>query len=124
MGGLKDATYAAAKLAHLGADYDIDYWNRSSLEQQLLMELRSESLALGQTAGLIPRREIERVLDPVLEQARAIADSTIRAGCTPIAGAARRTFRSERCPVQDHLPRFAGFMISKPSNNRGRRTGA
>jgi protease-4 len=75
MGGLKDATDAAAKLAQLGADYDIDYIETElSLKQQLLMQLRSESLALGRMAGLIaPRSEIERVLDPVLEQARAIA---------------------------------------------------
>ena len=75
LGGLKDATDAAAKLAQMGADYDVDYIETElSLKQQLLMQLRSESFALGQMAGLIaPRSEIERVLDPVLEQARAIA---------------------------------------------------
>ncbi len=75
MGGLKDATDAAAKLAQLGPDYDIDYIETElSLKQQLLMQLRSESFALGLMAGIIaPRSEIERVLDPVLEQARAIA---------------------------------------------------
>ncbi|MEP6884769.1 MAG: signal peptide peptidase SppA [Gammaproteobacteria bacterium] len=75
LGGLKDATDAAAKLAQLSSDYDVDYIETElSLKQQLLMQLRSESLALGQIAGLIPpRSDIERVLDPVLEQARAIA---------------------------------------------------
>ncbi|MEP6548949.1 MAG: signal peptide peptidase SppA [Gammaproteobacteria bacterium] len=75
MGGLKDATDAAAKLAQLGADYDVDYIETElSLKQQLLMQLRTESVALGQMAGIIPpRSNIERVLDPVLEQARAIA---------------------------------------------------
>jgi protease IV len=75
LGGLKDATDAAAKLAQLGSDYDVDYIETElSLKQELLMQLRSESLRLGQMAGIIaPRSDIERVLDPVLEQARAIA---------------------------------------------------
>jgi protease-4 len=75
LGGLKDATDAAAKLAQLGSDYDVDYIETElSLKQQLLMQLRSESLRLGQMAGIIaPRSDIERVLDPMLEQARAIA---------------------------------------------------
>ncbi len=75
LGGLKDATDAAAKLAQVSSDYDIDYIESElSLKQQLLMQLRSESLRLGQMAGIIaPRSDIERVLDPVLEQARAIA---------------------------------------------------
>ena len=75
LGGLKDATDAAAKLAQLGADYDVDYIETElSLKQQLLMQLRTESLRLSQMAGIIaPRSDIERVLDPVLEQARAIA---------------------------------------------------
>ena len=67
LGGLKDATDAAAKLAELGADYEVDY-----IEPDL--QLRSETLRMGQMAGLIPpRSDIERVLDPLLEQARAIA---------------------------------------------------
>ncbi len=75
LGGLQDATDAAAKLAQLGSDYDIDYIETElSLKQQLLMQLRSESLILGQMAGIFaPRSDLERVLDPVLEQARAIA---------------------------------------------------
>jgi protease-4 len=75
LGGLKDATDAAAKLAQLGADYDVDYIETElSLKQQLLMQLRSESLRLGRMAGIIaPPNDLERILDPVLEQARAIA---------------------------------------------------
>jgi len=75
LGGLKDATDAAAKLAELGSDYNVDYIEPElSLRQELLMQLRSETLRMGQIAGIIaPRSDMERVLDPVLEQARAIA---------------------------------------------------
>ena len=75
LGGLKDAIDAAAKLAELGTDYDIDYIEPElSLREELLMQLRSETLRIAQIAGLIPpRTDIEQVLDPVLEQARAIA---------------------------------------------------
>jgi protease-4 len=75
LGGLKDATDAAAKLAELGADYGVDYIEPElSLREQLLMQLHTETLHVGQIAGIIPARtDIERVLDPVLEQARAIA---------------------------------------------------
>ncbi|HEY4970715.1 MAG TPA: signal peptide peptidase SppA, partial [Steroidobacteraceae bacterium] len=75
LGGLKDASDAAAKLAQLSTDYDVDYIEPElSLRQQLLMQLRSETLRMGQIAGIIaPRSDVERVLDPVLEQARAIA---------------------------------------------------
>src|SRR5277367_5192166 len=75
LGGLKDATDAAAKLAELGADYDVDYIESElSLREQLLMQLRSEAVRVGQMVGIIaPRSEVERVFDPVLAQARAIA---------------------------------------------------
>src|ERR1700723_1342371 len=75
LGGLKDATDAAAKLAELGSDYDVDYIEPElSLREELLMQLRSETLHIAQIAGLIPpRTDLEQVLDPVLEQARAIA---------------------------------------------------
>lgn len=75
LGGLKDAADAAAKLAELGSDYDVDYIEPElSLRQELLMQLRSETLHMAQIAGLIPpRSDIEKVLDPVLEQVRAIA---------------------------------------------------
>src|SRR5271166_4871601 len=75
MGGLKDAVSAAAKLADMGGDYGVDYVESElSLREQLLLELRSESLSLAQAAGLVPAPgDVERVLDPVLAQARAIA---------------------------------------------------
>jgi protease-4 len=75
LGGLRDAIDAAAKLAELNSDYDTDYIEPDmSLREELLMQLRSETLRIGQMAGLIaPRSDIERMLDPVLEQARAIA---------------------------------------------------
>jgi protease IV len=75
LGGLKDAVSAAAKLADLSGDYGVDYVESElTLREQLLLELRSESLSVGRAAGLIPAPgEIERVFDPVLAQARAIA---------------------------------------------------
>jgi protease-4 len=75
LGGLQDATEAAAKLAQLGADYDVDYIEPElSLREELLMQLRSETLRLGTLTGLVaPPGDIERVLDPMLAQARAIA---------------------------------------------------
>ncbi|HEY1312980.1 MAG TPA: signal peptide peptidase SppA [Steroidobacteraceae bacterium] len=75
LGGLKDATDAAAKLAELPADYDVDYIEPElSLREELLMQLRSQTVRVGQLAGIIPpRSDLERVLDPVLEQARVIA---------------------------------------------------
>jgi protease-4 len=75
LGGLKDATDAAAKLAELGSDYAVDYIEPElSLREQLLLQLRSETRTLSQLAGIVPpRSDLERVLDPVLEQARAIA---------------------------------------------------
>jgi protease IV len=75
LGGLKDSTEAAAKLAELGSDYRVSYIEPElNLREQLLMQLRSESLYLGRLAGLAaPRSDIDRALDPLLEQARAIA---------------------------------------------------
>jgi protease-4 len=75
LGGLKDATDAAAKLAELGTDYEVDYIESDlSLREQLLMQLRSQGLQLAQMVGLIaPRSALDRALDPVLEQARSIA---------------------------------------------------
>jgi protease-4 len=75
LGGLKDATDAAAKLAQMGADYDTDYIEPElNLREQLLMQLRSETLRMGQLAGIVPQSGgLERMLDPVLDQARAIA---------------------------------------------------
>jgi len=75
LGGLKDAIDAAAKLAELGTDYDVHYIEPElTLREQLLMQIRSETLRLGEMAGLIaPRSDLERALDPLLERARAIA---------------------------------------------------
>jgi protease-4 len=75
LGGLKDATDAAAKLAELGPNYNVDYIEPElNLREALLMQLRSETLRMAEIAGIIaPRSEVERVLDPVLEQARAVA---------------------------------------------------
>jgi protease-4 len=75
LGGLKDATDAVAKLAELGNDYRVDYVEPElTLREQLLMQLRSESLYVGRLTGLIaPRSGLERALDPFLEEVRAIA---------------------------------------------------
>jgi protease IV len=75
LGGLKDATDAVAKLAELGNDYRVDYIEPElTLREQLLMQLRSESMYLGRVTGLIaPRSGLERALDPFLEEVRAIA---------------------------------------------------
>ena len=75
LGGLKDATDAAAKLADLGSDYGVDYIQSDlSLREELLMQMRSEALQLGQMVGFIaPRSDIERVLDPIMDQARIFA---------------------------------------------------
>jgi len=75
LGGLKDASDAAAKLAEMGSEYEAEYIeSEMSLREELLMQLRSESLQMAWKMGLIaPRSELDRALDPVLEQARSIA---------------------------------------------------
>ena len=75
LGGLKDATDAAAKLAELGSDYDVDYIETElSLREELLMQIRSQTVRVGQLAGLIPQRsDLERFFDPLLEQARVLS---------------------------------------------------
>jgi protease-4 len=75
LGGLTDAAAAAARLADLSGDYGVDYIQPElSLREQLLLQLRSEALSVGRAVGIVPRRsDIERMLDPVLEQARAVA---------------------------------------------------
>jgi protease IV len=74
LGGLKEASDAAAKLAELGKDYDVDYIEPDlSLREELLMQIRSQAVRLGQSAGLFPQHNVvERILDPLLEQAHAI----------------------------------------------------
>src|SRR5216684_6797707 len=75
LGGLKDASDAAAKLAEMGSEYEAEYIeSEMSLREELLMQLRSESLQVARMMGLVaPRSELDRALDPVLEQARSIA---------------------------------------------------
>jgi len=75
LGGLKDATDAAAKLAQLGSDYDVDYIETElSLREQLLMQIRSQTVRAARLAGLMPQpSDFERMLDPLLDQARVIA---------------------------------------------------
>jgi len=75
LGGLKDATDAAAKLAQLGSDYGVDYIETElSLREQLLMQIRSQIARVAEVAGLMPQRgDFERMLDPLLEQARVMA---------------------------------------------------
>src|ERR1700676_1359151 len=75
LGGLKDASDAAAKLAEMGSEYDAEYIeSEMTLREELLMQLRSQSLQLAMMVGLVARRgELDRALDPVLEQARSIA---------------------------------------------------
>jgi protease IV len=75
LGGLKDATDAAAKLAELNSDYDVDYMEPElSLRQELLMQIKSQAVSLAQLSGIFPpRSDVERILDPLLEQARIIA---------------------------------------------------
>src|SRR5579859_1429525 len=74
LGGLKDATDAAAKLAELGAAYDVEYIEPElSLREELLMQIRSQAVRVGAWVGLIPQRSaVERILDPLFDQARAI----------------------------------------------------
>jgi protease-4 len=74
LGGLKDATDAAAKLAEVGADYDVDYLEPElSLREELLMQIRSEAVHVGAMAGIMaPRSDIERVLEPLLQEAHSI----------------------------------------------------
>jgi protease-4 len=75
LGGLSDAVAAAAKLADLNGDYGVEYIQQElSLREQLLMQFKSGTMNFAAAAGLLPARsELERVLDPVLTQAREIA---------------------------------------------------
>jgi protease-4 len=75
LGGLRDATDAAAKLAEMGADYNVDYIESElTLREELMLQIRSQLVRVGQMAGIIPpRSDLERIIDPLLEQARSIA---------------------------------------------------
>jgi protease-4 len=75
LGGLKDATDAAAKLAELGADYQTDYIElEQSLRDALLNQIRSQAIRVGLSLGLTPQRSrVEQILDPLLDQALGVA---------------------------------------------------
>jgi protease-4 len=75
LGGLKDATDAAAKLAELGTDYDTDIIEPElNLREELLMQLRSNAGTLARWLGLVPQQTgLERILDPLLAEARTMA---------------------------------------------------
>jgi protease-4 len=75
LGGLKDATDAAAKLAELRSDYETEYIEPSfSLREELLMQLRGEALKLAVKLGLsAPKGAVQRLLDPYLEELRIVA---------------------------------------------------
>jgi protease-4 len=75
LGGLKDATDAAAKLAELGADYNSDYIEpEQSLREAVLNQFRSQGIRLGQVLGLVPRpSRVEQILDPMLDEALGVA---------------------------------------------------
>jgi ClpP class serine protease len=117
LGGLKDATDAAAKLADLSGDYGVDYIESElTLREQLLLQLRSE-------AGTRARRPDSSRR----ERDRARARSHPRAGARDRA--AQRSARAVRLllvqPAELELqsaaqskmilPDFPEFMISKPS---------
>jgi protease-4 len=75
LGGLKDAIDAAAKLGDAGSDYEVDYIEPElSLREELLMQLRSQGVKLARRAGLAPPSTgLERLLDPLLDQAALLA---------------------------------------------------
>jgi protease-4 len=75
LGGLKDAADAAAKLAELPGDYESDYIEPElSLREQLLLQLKTQSVRLAAFGGLLaPRSDLERMLDPLLAQATEFA---------------------------------------------------
>ena len=75
LGGLKDATDAAAKLAELGGDFDVDYIESTlSFREELLMQFRSQAARLASLAGMVaPPSALDVAADPLLEQARTIA---------------------------------------------------
>ncbi len=76
-----------------------------------------ESLSFAQAAGLIPAQaEIERVLDPVLAQARAIARLNDPRGLYAYCWcSAAERFVQSAAQSKMTLPDFPEFMISKPS---------
>ena len=75
LGGLKDATDAAAKLAELPADYDVEYVEASfSLREELLMQLRGQALQMAVKLGITSQPSaVERMLDPYLQELKTAA---------------------------------------------------
>ena len=75
LGGLKDATDAAAKLAELPSDYDVEYIEPSfSLREELLQQLRGAAVRFAVSLGLAaPPSVVQRLLDPYLEELRTVA---------------------------------------------------
>jgi protease IV len=76
LGGLKDATDAAAKLAELPSDYEVEYIEPSfNLREELLMQLRGETARLAVTLGIVsPPSEVQRLLDPYMEELRTVTN--------------------------------------------------
>ena len=75
LGGLKDALDAAAKLAELPSDYDVDYIESElTLREQLLLQLRSQGARLAAGLGLAPQpNALERLLGPLVEESGRMA---------------------------------------------------
>jgi protease-4 len=75
LGGLKDAEDAAAKLADLSSDYDVEYVERPlNLREELLTQLRGEGSRLAIAAGWAPpAADLARALDPIIAQARQVS---------------------------------------------------
>jgi protease-4 len=75
LGGLKDATDAAAKLAEISTDYDVEYIEPSfSLREEVLMQLRGQVLAMAVNLGVVaPPSAMQRLLDPYLQELRTVA---------------------------------------------------
>jgi protease-4 len=75
LGGLNDAADAAAKLAQLGSDYDVDYIEPElSLREQILLQIKSQSVRFGVYTGIFtPPNALERLLEPALSEAAEIA---------------------------------------------------
>lgn len=75
LGGLKDATESAAKLAQLGTEYDVDYIEPNlSLREALLLQLKSQGSRLAVMAGLMPiAGDVPLGVDPLLRELSTLA---------------------------------------------------
>lgn len=74
LGGLKDATDAAAKLADLGSDYTIEYLQQDlSLREELLTQLHSVFVRLaGPPAWPSVPPALQQIMDPLLAEAQRL----------------------------------------------------